>query len=408
MNKIYILLLLGSTGLTSVLNFLAQILIARNTQPYVYGIYSVYNTMLLMAVPLVTLGIGHYLIKINSEGRNNNEKLTLNYLFLLMISSALGFLLIFLFLFFYFEEIQWFSAFILSFGVLSYAYFELIQSYFIGSQNRRLLIIWQPYFHFIRCVVLLFLIYIVGLRGDIELVTIFTIITSLIIFLSIWFLRFRIMTYNKSNFQYNISLSIFSNSIWYALVGFLYLVYTQLSVVLVDYNLNSIWAGYYNIGMTFVLMSLILPNTLYYKYFLPKLHFYMKNNKNQLRYFYFKGAIASIFLGVGISCLLFFSSKYLILLFYGENYLLADSLFKIIIWVIPLFYLNIHLGVFTLLGDFQKYKFYVLLLVSIVSVSLNIVLIKYFGAFGSAYSLFMVLLIMAIAYCYVNKRFVLS
>lgn len=408
MNKIYLLLLVGSTGLTSVFNFLAQVLIARNTQPYIYGIYSVYNTLLLMTIPLVTLGMGHYLIKVNAEKNTDNEKLTINHLFLLVVSSLVSFLFIFVFLKFYFNEIQWFFSFILSFGVLSYAYFELVQSYFIGSQNKRFLIIWQPYLHFVRCTILIFLIYVIRFESDIKLVVVFTMLFSFIIFLSIWFLRSTIISYNKFDFQYNNSLRIFKNSIWYGLVGFLYVVYTQLSVVLVDYKLDAVWAGYYNIGMTFVLMSLILPNTIYYKYFLPKLHFNMKNNKDDLRLFYFKGAVVSTALGVGMSGFLFFSSKYFIYLFYGEKYLLADSLFKVVVWVIPLFYLNIHLGVFTLLGDFQKYKFYVLLLVTIISVFFNMVLIEYFGAFGSAYSLFLVLLIMAFAYGYVNKKYVLS
>ena len=408
MNKIYLLLLVVSTGLASLFNFLAQVLIARSTQPYIYGVYSVYNTMLLMAIPLVTLGMGHYLIKVNAEKNTDSEKLTVNHLFLLIVSTVVGFTFSFLFLKLYFIEIHWFYSFVLSFGVLSYAYFELVQSYFIGSQNKRLLIFWQPYLHFVRCFILFLLIYVVGYKGNIELVAIFTMLFSVIIFLSIWFLRSTVAIYNKLDFKINKSIYIFRKSIWYGLVGFLYVVYTQLSVILVDYKLDALWAGYYNIGMTFVLMSLILPNTLYYKYFLPKLHFNMKNNKEGLYLFYTKGAVFSVVFGLLVSGSLFLFSKWIILLFYGESYLLAKSLFEIIVWVIPLFYLNIHLGVFTLLGNFQKYKFYVLLFVAILSVFLNVILIEYFGAFGSAYSLFLVLLIMAAAYSYINRKYILN
>lgn len=408
MNKFYVLMLIGSTALTSIFNFLSQVLIARNTNPNIYGIYSIYNTLLLMSIPLVTFGMGHYLIKINSENLKNKQFLTINHLTLIIFSSLLGFIFIFIFLNFYFIDISIFNAFLMAFGVLSYAYFELFQSYLIGIQNRRFLIIWQPYLHFLRCLVLLFLIYIINGIYELKLISYFTISFSCIIFLSIWFFRNTIIKFNRNDYSQEKIIDIFQKSIWYGLVGFLYVVYTQLSVILISHYLDTEWAGYYNIGITFVLMSLILPNTLYYKYLLPKLHFYMKKNKKKLRYFYFRGALYSFIFGIFISIVLFNFSNFIILVFYGEKYLVAISLFKAIILVIPLFYLNIHLGVFTLLGDFQKYKFYVLLLVTLVSVVLNMILISFFGAFGAVYSLFLVLLIMAFAYYYVNKKYVLS
>lgn len=401
----YIVALIFSTGLTALLNFIVQIYVARNSSSEIFGIFSIYNSILLMALPLLTVGMGHFFIKKYSEILILDKRIDINSLILILISSFCGFILLNVFFNFYYKSVSWLIILLLSFGVLGYAYHELIQSYFVGIQNKKKLIIWQPYLHIVRffsVVIVVIFFEKINFNG----LALFSIIFSLFICISIYIIKDKIFDFRVVNLSRTVIISNFKESFWFGLVGFLYILYSQVNILYVGKYLSAEMAGYFNIGHTFVLLSLIIPNTIYYKFLLPKLHYFAKNDVEKLNGIYKFGSFISFISGCFVLFFIYTYSDLLISLIYGEKFLIANDIFKKIILSIPFFYLSIHLGVFSYLGRNQKYKVLVLTIVTLFSLILNYVMVVKFGVEGSALSLSIVVLLMTVLYAFINYFFV--
>ncbi|RKG48571.1 hypothetical protein D7V68_08175 [Acinetobacter cumulans] len=402
----YLLLLITSTGLTALLNFLFQIGIAKNTSPQVYGAYSTYLTLSLISIPLITVGISNYLIKFFSE-EGEEKRIDINLITLILLSSLLGLIVINFIFNFYFDGFGSLIAFLLSFGVLAFAYHEIYLSYLVGCENKKYIIFWQPILHFFRFLILMLFLYMYATLD-------FSKLAWLSFFVSILIIIFVVLSF-RSKVSLNIKkLSIkkigevASKSIWFGLIGFLYILYSQINIVYIDRLIGSVEAGYFNIGYTFLLMSLILPTTFYNKYLLPKLHRLYKTDKSELKRIYIKGSFYSLIFGLIFCMCLNFLAENIVLMFYGVQYFDSIIFFKYIVFAIPLFYLSIHVGIFSYLGGFQKYKVYGLFFVTLVSLLINYILILNFGVIGSIVGLNIVIMILTIVYVILNKFFIFN
>lgn len=395
----YLIYLIASTGFTAFLNFLVQIYIARNSSSEFFGIFSTYNSILLMSLPLLSMGVGHFFIKKYSENFIVDRKIDINSFILILISSVLGVILLNIFLNIYYPNVNKIIIFFLSLGVLGYAYHELIQSYFIGIQAKKSLIIWQPYLHIIRLLSIFFVIFYFK-KLDFNGLAFFSIIFSFLICVTIFLLKEKLFDLKNSHISKIIIINNLKESFLFALVGFLYILYSQVNILYVGKYLSSELAGFFNIGHTFVLLSLIIPNTIYYKFLLPKLHYFAKNDVAKLKKIYKIGSILSLIGGISVALFLYVFSDIIISLVYGDKFLVASYIFKKIILSIPLFYLSIHLGVFSYLGDAQKYKVLVLIIVTLFSLIFNYFMVLKFGIHGSALSLSIVVLVMTILSCH--------
>lgn len=403
----YLILLIFSTGFTALLNFIIQVYIARNSSEYVFGFYSVYTTLVLMGIPLITMGLSDLILKKLSEENNKISRLDINFLILILIYTALGFLFLFLIFIWYFRDFGLGLKYYLFmvFGVFSYVFHELYLSYLIGNDRKAFVLFWQPLLHLIRflaLIVLFFLYKIINMGAIVEA----SLVTSIILFLIIVYNFKNIFLIKLSDLSCNKIFFIFNNGFWFGLSGIFYIIYSQISSLYVGRFCSVEEAGYFNIGYTFLLMSLIIPNTIYAKFLLPKLHKAALENSEYLKYIYRKGAFILFFSGLLIATILYLTSEYILLYFYGEKYLVANSIFRRIIISIPLFYLVIHYGIYSYLNGFQKYKALVLGVTTIFSVILNYFLVNSFGVNGAALGVALVLFLLILLYGYLNEKLI--
>lgn len=407
MKSKYLLFLMLSTGLTALLNFIVQIYIARNSSIEVFGMYSVYNTMILMGIPIITMGLSDLILKQMSEKNNISSRLDINILFLIFIYCFIGFILLNYFFSWYFYDGFFEKKYLLfmAVGVFSYVFHELYLAYLTGTQNKLFLILWQPCLHFVRFFILIILV-IFYKKLDIENVLEMAVVSSVVIFFivsinfkNIFLIRMRDLSFYKI-------LDISRNGFWFGLSGIFYIIYSQISSLYVGKFCGAEEAGYFNIGYTFLLMSLIVPNTIYTKILLPKLHRSVLDNPAYLKYFYKKGAMILLFFGILVSFILYMLSEYILLYFYGDKYLVANDIFRKIIINIPLFYMVIHYGIYSYLNNLQKYKALVLALTTLFSLILNYILVSYFGIDGAAMGISIVLTFIIFLYIYLNKNII--
>ena len=402
----YIFALISSTALTALLNFVVQVYMARYSSVDVFGQYSIYTTTILIMFNVINLGLGHYYIKEFSQN-SGDDKIEINSFLILLSSMVFGFFIISLIFIYLFPGFDYYLIFLLGSGVVGYALHEIIQSYYVGIQNKNKLIVWQPLLQIFRCIVLFVLIFIFG-KLDFKLLSIFSFSFSFLILLIIFLMRNKIFYLNRGDFSIVKIKKILKNSIWFGMVGFLYVLYSQFGIIYVGKKLSAELAGFFNIGYTFVLLSLIIPNTFYYRFLLPKLHGWILYDKIKLKKSYTVGALLAFVTGTVISLFLIITSNFIVKNFYGENYLDAVNVFKIIVVSIPFFYLSIHFGVYSYLGGAQKYKVAVLLIVTIFSLLINYVSIENYGINGAAASLIVITFFMAVLYWCLNYFFIFN
>ncbi|WP_158650873.1 oligosaccharide flippase family protein, partial [Acinetobacter indicus] len=292
-NNIFYMLI--STGLTSLLNFLTQIYVARNSTSEMFGVFSIYSTIILIAFNLINLGLGHFYVKKYSQDKIYN-KIDINSSFIFFISCSIGMIFLSIFLYYFFENIGFWNCFFLSFGVIGYCVHELIQSYYVGIQKKNKIFLWQPILHFVRLVVLFFVFLFLGSLNFYSL-GLFCLMYSSLIIIIVYFNKKNIFDFYSEIFSFSKVKYILKSSIWFAVVGSLYVLYSQFSILYIGKVLSPNLAGYFNIGYTFVILSLLLPNTFYYKILLPKMHSWFVNDKNKLKKIYYLGVILSLIFG---------------------------------------------------------------------------------------------------------------
>lgn len=399
--------LILSSGMAAIFSFLLQVIVARNSSLDFYGFFSSYSSIILMSIPISTLGLGHYLIKEYSIIQDDDEIIDINFIVVVIFSSFFGFILTAVLIYVFFSNIDLISALLISISVFSFCFHELTQSYLVGTRNKAKLILWQPYLNFIRF--LSALVYILCLSlFDIQGLIWLSVLSLLLVLLPIYIFRNNSINNNISKLSRDRLVLNAKGGFWFCLVGVFYIIYSQVNIFYIGKMIEIKVAGYFNIGYTFLLMSLLLPNTIYYKYLLPKLHYWSKNDLKKLNNFYIWGGIYCFLSGCLVLLVLYFMAEFIVVNFYGSKFIEAVSVFKGVILSIPLFYLSIHLGVFSYLGNAQKYKVLVLFLVTIFSVFLNYFLILFYGLSGALVGFNLVIIFMSMVYFIINKFFVFN
>lgn len=399
--------LILSAGFAALFSFLLQVIVARYSSVEFYGFFSTFTAFILMSIPLSTFGMGHYLVKEYSIRERKKEVIEINFIITSLLCSFLGFLIILLLIYSFYTDIELFNVFLVCFIVVAYSFHEIFQSYYLGTSQRGKLMLWQPYLNFIRFMIaLIFILFF----NSFDLNGLIWIALG-----SLFFILMPIVAFERDNFKIVIGdihlnkiLSYVKGGFWFAMVGIFYVIYSQINVFYITKMVDIKIAGYFNIGYTFLMMSLLIPNTIYYKYYLPKLHFWAKNDLRALNKFYVIGGIASFTFGCVILLILYMMAEFIIINLYGEKYIDAVDIFKGVILSIPAFYLSIHFGIFSFLGNAQKYKVLVLFLVTIFSVLINYLLILYYGALGAVVGFNFVIVFMSFIYYIVNKFFVFN
>lgn len=397
--------LILSSGAAALFSFLLQVMVARNSSVDFYGFFSSYSSFILMSIPISTLGLGHYLIKEYSTNYGDNEIIDVNFIIVVLISSFFSFMLTAGLLYVFFSDIGGITALLVSISVFAFCFHELIQSYLIGTRSKLKLILWQPYINLIRFLCALVFIICLG-TFDIHGLILLSVLSLFFIFLPI--LVYKNKSYSFSGISRERLILNAKGGGWFCLVGVLYVIYSQVNIFYIGNMIEIKVAGYFNIGYTFLLMSLLLPNTIYYKYFLPKLHYWSKHDLNKLKKFYIIGGFFCLLVGCLILLILYSMAEFIVINFYGPKFIEAVGVFKGVIFSIPLFYLSIHLGVFSYLGNAQKYKVLVLFLVTIFSIFLNYFLILLYGLLGALVGFNLVIVFMSVVYFFINKFFVFN
>ncbi len=166
--------------------------------------------------------------------------------------------------------------------------------------------------------------------------------------------------------------------------SFLFLVYYQTDLILLNYLVNKEAVGFYAASITFMAGVYLLPSVLYQMFLLPKIHCWAYEKSNRFQGFIGKGGMLLFLGGLLITLFILNGASYFVPLILGEAYYPSVSLLTLMCLGIPFRYLAVHLGSVLSTRDFIWINLKIAGVTALLNVILNLLLIPHYGAMGAA------------------------
>lgn len=229
------------------------------------------------------------------------------------------------------------------------------------------------------------------------------VIISLIILLSF------IIKYSKSIFSYNFLelnglYTTFKNLLPYAILSITFLLYTQGNTFYIGVWLDAKNAAYFGLAYLFLNTIFIFPTAIYQRLLAHKLLYLMYNSLEEFKKLLSNLQDLLIILSNILILLLYISAKFLILTFFGEDYIKSVEILQLLAFIIPFRLLSISIGTVLSTDDYIKERIKVEIYVTILNFLINLILIKLIGVIGAIVSAILTEFILSLSFAKVIKK----
>ena len=199
---------------------------------------------------------------------------------------------------------------------------------------------------------------------------------------------------------------LFRSAYPFFLASFLYLIYFQLNVVLINHLSSPYDAGVYGMAFSVLMVLYLAPNILYQKFFLPKIHRWANSDTDKLVFFYNKGNGFMFLVGVTLSLLMYFFSEKLLVLIFGPNMVDGFEILSLLLIAVPFRFLATSAGSILNAKNYLSDKIKVMLSASILSVIIGWIFITLLGAKGAAITAIIVDIYISFGYMILSKSMI--
>lgn len=379
--KLVSLLWISAMG-GSFLNFMAQLVLARNLSKEDFGFFMSWLTIMNFLVPLVGFGIPQFWLKIYGEEGLNAKRwinksfqyitisiITLSItLFIYSITSRLDFNHnIYLICFFFYA--------------IGQVFFELISSILQIERNYTKISIIQFSQHFLRLFLIFISFYI--LNGANLLYP--SLSYFLVAILMIYFFKEKLIEFKKNGvteaikLEYNFNnlistkkinnvTEVIRNSWPYGLGTLSYIIYYQGGIVYLNLTSGGTSSAIYIAALNIITAIYLFPAALYQKFLLPKIHVWINRDKEKLIYIYQKSNVYMGCIGLVASIIIYLLSEKIILILYGPNYVESASILRIFSISIPFTFMSFNAGAMLASGSLMRKKVKIMSFVAIISI----------------------------------------
>ncbi len=378
------------------LNLFLSILLARMLGPEKFGILNYLLAFIFLFTAISSLGMNPILTNliIKNKYKNNNNTI-MNAYYLRFIFSLINYLIFIFFINLLNENQIYFNyALIIGIGIVLKSC-EVLFSYFEAKSLSKYIVLSQMLGLISSALIILYIII-----NDLEFIYIYY---ALVFDLLLVFVSINILYYLKINnfftfFNLSIIKKIIQRSLPVLLSTISIILYMRIDQIMINSILDEYNLGVYSVSVRFIEIFHFIPKIIMIS-FLPILLLSKKYNLNLLK-------LNSIMFKFSFLVVLFvfFSSDYLILLIFGENYSESISTTKILSFsIIFVFYgvLNEHWYV---AKNLQKYYAINVFLGALFNILLNYVLIQRFGIEGAAYATILTYFLIIFVFDYFNEK----
>ena len=185
-------------------------------------------------------------------------------------------------------------------------------------------------------------------------------------------------------FSYDVGKILLKNSYHFIISGIMVAIYTQMDRIMIGQMMGDLDVGLYTTATAICSMWIFLPTSIIIS-FQPTI-MEIKRKGNEADYLYRLKQLYSliIWLCFGVSAVVAICGRMIIYLLYGQAYLGAINVLRIIIWVETFSMIGTARGIWILCENKNKYVKYYLGIGAVLNLMLNIIMIPKFGISGAA------------------------
>mgnify|MGYP002840155542 FL=1 len=406
-------------ALSSILFFACQLLLARNLSPKGFGLFSTAFVSITILAPLAVFGIQHVWLKKFAVEKEKGKRWVMPSLRLVVLNFSICLFLLLCWAFFGPHESNFKWILIgLSPLILGHISMELVSARFQAEEKYFAMAVWQGLPNTLRFFAVLFLIYFsIGELNIYSLVFFYSFIALVFSLVSLKFFKDLVKgsSFYRGNKEVILpkvspvlnslrSIKVLKEAWPFGLAAIFYLIYLQSDLIFLKYMVNNESAGIYSASYTFLLAIYLFPGIIYQKFLLPKFHRWSNFNQERFLEVYQAGNGLMLMLGIIFLVFLFPSVSYLVPLFFGEAYLQAIPLIKILIFCVPIRFLSCSVEMPLFTRDYMPTKTFIMGLVAFFNIALNIYLIPIYSFYGACISTLISEILLLLFYALAVKR----
>jgi O-antigen/teichoic acid export membrane protein len=402
--------------------FVTQVLLARELGPAAFGVFATVLSLVTMTAPLASFGVGGFWLKaFGHEGWQAMRWLRGSFLF---TAATTGTVLIVLFgwaVLGAHDDTTRGLLIVISGHLLGQVAVELISAKLQLEERYVGLAFWQALPHLLRLLLVAMLALTLGDLMHVYSVAYIYLLVSVGIFtiglIYMWRMhrgQLSLKGHGDASLRparsAHPSLWQVSAQSWpFGLAGLFYLIYFQSDIILLKYLISDEAAGIYNVAFVIMVAVYMLPNVIYQKFLLPKIHRWANQDRAQFYRVYRAGNLAMLLLGILAMLMIWLLAPLGVALLFGPDYQESISIVLILAVAAPARFLASSVGSVLSVQRHIINKIYIMAVAAVVNVGLNLYLIPIYSAKGAAVSTVATeLLLFAMLHNYARRRIFIS
>lgn len=197
------------------------------------------------------------------------------------------------------------------------------------------------------------------------------------------------------------------NLAWpYAGSAALVMLYGRVDIILLASLVSPAAAGRFTVATTFLLVVFLVPQSIYQKFLLPKIHrWYYRDWQKFLSVYRFGCAVMTI-LGIGCTIVTYLWGASLVSLVFGVKYDQSGPILSMLSVCIALRFIATSVESALMSGEYGKYRLYCQVVSTCIGVSSAYGLIAQYGINGAILSRIITEISLLVGYVYVSSRYV--
>lgn len=194
----------------------------------------------------------------------------------------------------------------------------------------------------------------------------------------------------------------------YAGTAALVMLYGRVDIVFLGSIVSPTAAGQFSIAAAFLLVAFLVPQAIYQKFLLPKLHRWFYGDWQKFVSVYRVGCAVMTILGIACTAAIYWGGQPLVNLFFGEKYKESGEILSLLSVCIVLRFIASSFESALMSGEYRKHRLYCQVVSTGIGVSSAYILIVHSGVNGAIISRIITELTLLIGYAYASSRFVLG
>ena len=194
----------------------------------------------------------------------------------------------------------------------------------------------------------------------------------------------------------------------YAATALLVMIYGRIEIVFLGSITGPRAAGIYSIAVAFLLVAFLVPQAIYQKFLLPKIHRWFHSDWVKFLRVYRFGCAAMAILGLVGTLVTYWLGESLVHVFFGEKYQESARVLSILSICILFRFVSNGIGISLVSGEYRKQRVYCQAFATFISVPSAYALISLYGLDGAIINRILTEFTLLASYSYASSRYVLG